>query len=112
MARRYVAAWADEVAPESGRIAALDDRGCHRGLPLSQGRVPGEQIQCGYHGLKFHAHGICAEVQGQKLIPPAARVRPYAMVEQDHLIWFWMGDEDRADPSVIPRKPWYENPTR
>jgi vanillate O-demethylase monooxygenase subunit len=124
----YVAAWADEIAPggklgrtflgepvllyrgESGSIAALEDRCCHRGLPLSHGRVRGEQIQCGYHGLTFDARGACVNVPGQERIPPAARVRRYEVVEQDHLIWIWMGDEDHADPSVIPRHPWHEDP--
>jgi phenylpropionate dioxygenase-like ring-hydroxylating dioxygenase large terminal subunit len=103
--RWYVAAWADEIAPsgklgrtflgepvllyrvESGSISALEDRCCHRGLPLSHGCVRGEQIQCGYHGLTFDARGICVNVPGQERIPPAARVKRYEAVEQDKLIW-------------------------
>jgi phenylpropionate dioxygenase-like ring-hydroxylating dioxygenase large terminal subunit len=59
---------------ESGSIAALEDRCCHRGLPLSHGCVRGEQIRCGYHGLTFDARGLCVHVPGQERIPPAARV--------------------------------------
>ena len=70
----YVAAWAAEVgaaplarticgAPValfrtgSGEAVALEDRCCHRNLPLSMGRVEGEALRCGYHGLLFDRDG-------------------------------------------------------
>ena len=124
----YVAAWADEIEPgkmlartllgdavllyrtEEGRARSLEDRCCHRGLPLSHGCVRGERVQCGYHGLVYDARGVCVEVPGQSLIPPKAKVRHYEVVEQDHLIWIWMGEEARADPATIPRHPWHDDP--
>ncbi|WP_077034717.1 aromatic ring-hydroxylating dioxygenase subunit alpha [Pelomonas sp. KK5] len=125
----YVAAWADEIKPgeklartllgepvllyrgaESGQVAALEDRCCHRGLPLSHGCVRGDQVQCGYHGLVFDARGQCTMVPGQALIPPAAKVKRYVVAEQDHLVWIWMGDEARADAAQIPRHPWHDDP--
>ncbi|MBL0421936.1 aromatic ring-hydroxylating dioxygenase subunit alpha [Ramlibacter sp. AW1] len=124
----YVAAWADEIGPGGmlartllgdavmlyrtgeGRAGALEDRCCHRGLPLSHGRVLGDRIECGYHGLVFDARGACVKVPGQDRIPPNARVRHYEVVEQDHLLWIWMGDEGRADPARIPRHPWHDDP--
>ena len=88
----YVAAWGEEIgsAPlgrtllgepvvlyrgADGKAVALADRCCHRGLPLSMGRVEGDRIRCGYHGLVFDPQGICVEVPGQPKIPPGAGVR-------------------------------------
>src|SRR5258705_4663614 len=66
----YVASWAEDLVAQpvarricnepivlyrdaSGRACALIDRCCHRGAPLSAGRVSSEGLQCGYHGLVF-----------------------------------------------------------
>jgi phenylpropionate dioxygenase-like ring-hydroxylating dioxygenase large terminal subunit len=108
----YVAARADEIAPggKPGRTFLGEPVLLYRGLPLSRSCVRGDQIQCGYHGLTFNARGLCINVLGQGRIPPAARVQRYEVVEQDHLIWIWIGDEVHADPSVIPRHPWHEDP--
>ncbi len=123
----YVAAWADEIEPgrmlsrvllgdavllyrtEAGHAVALEDRCCHRALPLSHGRVIGEQVQCGYHGLVYDSRGRCVKVPGQERVPPAACVRRYELVEQDHLLWIWMGDEGQARPAEIPRHPWHDD---
>ena len=85
----YVAAWSGEVADaplartllgepvvlfrvEDGAPVALQDRCCHRQLPLSMGKVVGSEIQCGYHGLRFDAEGRCNHVPGQSAVPPGA----------------------------------------
>ena len=86
---------------ESGRYIALDDRCCHRGAPLSMGRVEGDCIRCMYHGMKFDDAGICVQIPGQDRIPKTMRVRSYAVEERDHLIWIWMGDPALADPGMI-----------
>ena len=122
----YVGAWSDEVAAggmlartllgqpillwrdELGQAAAMQDRCCHRGLPLSHGCVQGETVRCGYHGLVFDRRGECIEVPGQDRIPAAARVRSFPVVEQDRLLWIWMGEPERADPSTIVRHPWHD----
>ena len=77
----------------TGRATALEDRCCHRALPLSMGRVVEDRIQCGYHGLEFDAAGACVKVPGQARIPPAARVRRYPLVERYGWLWIWMGGE-------------------
>lgn len=123
----YVAAWSDEIAPGGllartllgeqvvlyrlvdGSVAALEDRCCHRGLPLSKGCVRGDQLQCGYHGLTFDRTGACVHVPGQDKVPPGARVKRFEVQEQDHLVWIWMGDEGRADASTIVRHPWHDD---
>ena len=115
----YAAAWDHEVgeAPfartlldepvvlfrtADGTPAALQDRCCHRALPLSMGRVLGDSLQCGYHGLRFDRDGHCVEVPGQSTIPPGARVKSYPLVERHKWLWIWMGDPDLADDALIP----------
>ncbi|MEL0020472.1 MAG: aromatic ring-hydroxylating dioxygenase subunit alpha [Rickettsiales bacterium] len=114
----YIAAWAEEIEAgplartimnqpmvifrdADGKVGALEDRCCHRGAPLTHGRVVDEGIQCGYHGLIFDTQGTCVVVPGQKNIPPAARVRSYPLVERNEILWIWMGDPARADESQI-----------
>ena len=42
-----------------GRVCALEDACWHRLVPLSKGRLEGDTVVCGYHGLKFNAQGRC-----------------------------------------------------
>ena len=77
---------------QSGKAAALADRCPHRYAPLSLGRVAGEQIQCGYHGLCFDAEGQCVRVPGQDSVPRQAKVRNYPLAERHSLAWIWLGD--------------------
>ncbi|MGI4812394.1 MAG: Rieske 2Fe-2S domain-containing protein [Janthinobacterium lividum] len=92
-----------------GKVAALEDRCSHRGLPLSCGSVHAGKIECGYHGLLFDAAGHCVDVPGQKTIPPGAGIKKYAVVEKDEMVWIWMGESADADPTVIPNVPWHND---
>ena len=95
---------------EDGTPAALEDRCCHRHLPLSLGKRVGNAIQCGYHGLEFDASGACVSVPGQSRVPPGASVRSYPVVERYRYIWIWPGDTDKANPELIPDYHWNEDP--
>ena len=122
----YVAAWETEIGDtpfartilnepvvlfRSGeRIVALEDRCCHRSLPLSMGRVAGDRIQCGYHGLEFDATGACVNVPGQSKIPPGAEVRSYPVVQRYGWVWIWPGDPAKADEALLPDWWWCESP--
>lgn len=86
---------------ESGKVVALDDFCCHRGAPLSMGRIEGDDIRCMYHGMKFDTSGKCIQIPGQDRIPPQLGVRSYPVVETGHLVWIWMGDPALADPDLI-----------
>jgi vanillate O-demethylase monooxygenase subunit len=119
----YVAAWSHEVSNQAAlartiigqpvvlyrdlddRAVALIDRCCHRGAPLSLGRIEGDNIRCLYHGLGFDGSGRCVDIPSQQRIPDKARVRAFPVVEAHRWIWIWMGDPDRADPSLIPATP-------
>jgi len=86
-----------------GSIAAIHDRCPHRFVPLSMGKRVGDTMQCGYHGLRFAGDGSCAELpfeHGQER--PDVCVDAYPVVGRDTIVWVWMGDADKADPTLIP----------
>jgi phenylpropionate dioxygenase-like ring-hydroxylating dioxygenase large terminal subunit len=95
---------------QKGEAAALADRCPHRFVPLSFGRVTGDQIQCGYHGLCFNAEGACVRVPGQDMVPARAHVRKYPLVERHGFAWIWLGDTSLADPATIPDFHWVDDP--
>ncbi|MCP3731371.1 aromatic ring-hydroxylating dioxygenase subunit alpha [Sphingomonas sp. MG17] len=116
----YAAAWADEIKPrerlarriidqpilfwrdDAGRVRALANRCPHRLAPLSLGRIEGNVVQCGYHGLRFDGDtGRCVQNPHGPLLGALA-VRPYPLVERHRLLWIWMGEPDLADDREIP----------
>jgi vanillate O-demethylase monooxygenase subunit len=124
----YVAAWARDVqnAPvartilgekialfrkEDGDVAALEDRCPHRLLPLSQGQVKGNSLQCGYHGLTFDSAGLCIDAPSQDTIPDGACVRAYPVAERLGLVWIWMGQPEQADAAAIYDLSQYHDPS-
>lgn len=124
----YVAAWSDEVGrslfprtlldrpvvmyrKQDGTVVALEDRCAHRKLPLSEGRLVDDRIECGYHGLVYDCSGTCVHVPGQARIPRRARTLSYPVVERDQFILIWMGDPERADPGKIVSFPRLSDPS-
>jgi len=114
----YVAAWDHEVGSglvpvkvlgepivlyrkTDGVVAALEDACPHRKLPLSMGRIKGDTVECGYHGLTFDCTGTCTRVPGAEKIPHVAQVQSYPIKERYGLLWVWMGDAEKADPALI-----------
>ncbi|MBT3553032.1 MAG: aromatic ring-hydroxylating dioxygenase subunit alpha [Rhodospirillaceae bacterium] len=87
---------------QDGTTVALEDRCCHQRAPLHRGKLEGDAIRCGYHGLVFDQHGVCTEIPEQERIPSSARVRAYASAEKHGWVWVWMGDSALADESLIP----------
>lgn len=124
----YVAAWSSEVQAgrplarmlldipvvlwrdSQDRVVALEDRCCHRGAPLSTGRIEGDSIRCMYHGLRFDTQGVCVEIPAQERIPPGMAVSRFPVVEQHKWIWIWMGDPETADPVLLPDHHWLDDP--
>lgn len=58
---------------EAGAPIALDDMCPHRLAPLSMGKLRGDAVECGYHGMTFAPNGRCIRIPGQPVIPPSAR---------------------------------------
>lgn len=93
-----------------GRLAALEDACWHRLLPLSMGRLEGDEVVCGYHGLVFNAEGRCTHMPSQETINPAACVRRFPVAEKHRFVWVWPGDPTLADESLIPDLHWNHDP--
>ncbi|RTR53931.1 aromatic ring-hydroxylating dioxygenase subunit alpha [Pseudomonas aeruginosa] len=89
-----------------GQPAALEDRCCHRALPLSHGTLENGGVRCGYHGLLFDGAGQCIEVPGQARIPSKAKVPSYHVQERDQILWIWFGSAEHPEPNCEP--PAYE----
>ncbi|QLE56673.1 aromatic ring-hydroxylating dioxygenase subunit alpha [Nostoc sp. TCL26-01] len=85
----------------NGKVHALEDRCPHRQVKLSHGLVIGDELECAYHGWRFHSQGECAAVPylaaNQKL--PNCKIRSFPVKEQDGFIWLFPGDQK---PSVEP----------
>jgi len=86
---------------ESGQPVALEDACIHRRLPLSMGRVRGDHLECGYHGIIYGTDGRCTHLPGTRRIPPIARVRSYPTVSRYGLVWVWMGNPTHAAATTI-----------
>jgi phenylpropionate dioxygenase-like ring-hydroxylating dioxygenase large terminal subunit len=85
-----------------GEVVALEDRCCHRHAPLSVGRREGDCVRCGYHGLKFDAHGHCVEAPGIEIVPVKACVHRYPVAVRNRWVFVWMGDPAQADTALLP----------
>lgn len=124
----YMGAWASEVTRkpmrrvimnepivfyrrEDGGIAAMEDRCPHRNYPLSRGDVIADNIECGYHGLKFGPGGQCVYAPGQDRPPAAATIRTYPVVERGGVVWIYTGDPADAANSPVPDLEWMTDPT-
>ena len=114
----YMAAWADEIPYDRGlartildepiffyrdaadEVRALFDRCPHRFAPLSVGRIEGDEVVCGYHGLGFGPDGHCVR-NPHGPVTRALAVKAYPVAERHRAIWIWMGEPERADSAAI-----------
>ncbi|NQV56787.1 MAG: aromatic ring-hydroxylating dioxygenase subunit alpha [Rhodospirillales bacterium] len=125
----YLGAWSEELSDghlgrtimnepivffrgPDGKAAALEDRCCHRGAPLTHGQVVEAGIECGYHGLIFNGSGACVDIPGHDNIPPQTKVRSYPVVERQEFVWIWMGEAARADESKIIDFQFHDQPDK
>ncbi len=94
----------------NGSAVALEDRCPHRLLPLSAGTRVGDDVQCGYHGMRFGPDGRCVLIPGQERIPPAAAARSFPLVERYGIAWIWLGEPSVANPDLVPDCHWMDHP--
>ena len=114
----YVAAWEREIGSDpygtkilnaliaiyrrtDGTYAALEDACPHRKLPMSMGRVQGDNLECGYHGLTFDCAGMCVKAPTNQGVIPDVSLRSYPIEARYGLLWIWMGDPSLADTDTI-----------
>jgi phenylpropionate dioxygenase-like ring-hydroxylating dioxygenase large terminal subunit len=94
-----------------GTPVAFEDRCCHRRAPLSEGKVEGDNLRCGYHGLVYNPAGQVIWAPGQDHLPPGAQVRSYPIVEKHGWVWIWMGEPALAATVPAPNYDKYDDPT-
>jgi len=90
----------------SGEVVAMRDRCPHRSFPLSASTVEGDDVVCGYHGIRYGPDGACKAVPTQKHAPRAMRVQTYTVRETSPLVWIWMGDPLRDNKTPLPPCGW------
>jgi phenylpropionate dioxygenase-like ring-hydroxylating dioxygenase large terminal subunit len=70
-----------------GVAHALEDRCAHRQVPLSAGRVQGDNLECPYHGWQYAAQGEAAWVPALGCARRDIRIASFATVESDGFVW-------------------------
>lgn len=91
---------------EGGTAVALQNRCAHRSFPLSEGKLVGDNLQCGYHGIAYDPDGRGVSVPCQDHCPATIAVDSFPLVESGPYIWIWMGDPAAADETQIPDHHW------
>ncbi len=91
------------------RLAAVEDFCPHRGAPLSLGYVCEGKLVCGYHGLEMGCDGKVIAMPGQR-VRGFPSIRTFEVVERHGFIWVWPGDQEQADPALIPNLHWADHP--
>ena len=125
----YVAALSDEVGrtplarkllgvdvvlyrTEGGEPVAMRNRCPHRSFPLARGKLVGDRLICGYHGMEFEPDGVCAHMPALSSTPSTVTVRTFPTADRGPLTWIWMGSPDLADEGLIPDTSWLADPGR
>jgi phenylpropionate dioxygenase-like ring-hydroxylating dioxygenase large terminal subunit len=85
-----------------GTAVAVGGRCPHRHYPLGKSAVEGDEIVCGYHGIRFGPDGRCTAIPSQDAVPRSYRIPAYPLVEHGMWLWIWPGDADKADPALLP----------
>lgn len=93
-----------------GRAVALEDRCAHRPVPLSTGRLEGDDIVAGYTGFRYAPDGRCVHVPTQEHVPFGTQVRAFSVHDDDSFVWVWAGDGRLARLRPPPQTPWLGDP--
>ncbi|MCW5282763.1 aromatic ring-hydroxylating dioxygenase subunit alpha [Verminephrobacter eiseniae] len=94
----------------AGEPIAVRNRCPHRSFPLAKGKLVGDILVCGYHGMQFDPSGHCVNMPSMPIVPTNASVRTFPVVERAPLVWIWMGDPDKADEALVPGTHWLSDP--
>ena len=87
-----------------GGVFALRDICPHRGIPLSDGRFDGREIECCYHGWRFDGAGRCTAIPS--LVPSQGfdlsriKVDAYPAREVQGNVWVFFGRDPASAPEI------------
>lgn len=95
---------------EEGQPVILNNRCLHRSFPLSRGRLEGNDVVCGYHGMVYAPTGQCVGMPSLANAPGHACVDSYPVIEKAPFIWVWMGDKSKAGRGTVPDTSWLDQP--
>lgn len=91
-----------------GQAFALLDICPHRGMPLTEGRFDGREVECCYHGWRFDRSGRCTAipwlVDGSEVDVRRIRVRRFPVRERLGNVWVYVGADDAAE-AALPELP-------
>lgn len=97
-----------------GTVAVADAWCPHLGAHLGHiGRVNGQLLECGFHGLRFDSEGRCRGTASGARQPGRARLRTWPSVETGGVVLTWFhprGASPTWDPPEIEESGW--TPTR
>jgi phenylpropionate dioxygenase-like ring-hydroxylating dioxygenase large terminal subunit len=96
-----------------GKSVALSDRCLHRNAPLSAGVVVDGCIGCPYHGWTYDRTGKCINVPSEGCdgdAPEGLSLESFPTLEQDGLVWVWMGGAGSDIDKAPFRMPFYDTP--
>ncbi|MEM1112752.1 MAG: aromatic ring-hydroxylating dioxygenase subunit alpha [Pseudomonadota bacterium] len=94
---------------EAGELTALQNRCLHRSFPLSESKLEGDNLVCGYHGIRYNPEGEVVKIPCQTQCPNR-KLRKYPVVEIGPFVFIWMGEPDLADESKLPHLPFLTDP--
>lgn len=92
---------------ESGAIACISDRCCHRGASLAGGRIVSGHVQCPFHGFEYDESGRVTLIPANGAatpVPSNFRVQAWTAREAHGFIWVWNGEP----ASDLPEIPFFE----
>lgn len=81
-------------------LVAMRDRCPHRLVPLSAGRIVGDEIECAYHGYRFDGSGRATTIPAlpaSTAIPPKACVDTARTQVKFGLVWMCLDDDPIDD---------------
>lgn len=91
-------------------VASLRDLCCHRGTPLSMGRISeAGTIVCSYHGWEYNTDGRCVRIPQRSpelRIPSKAQVDSFLTEVRYGAVWVCL----REPRSALPEYPEYADP--
>ncbi|WP_245006093.1 Rieske 2Fe-2S domain-containing protein [Rhodococcus globerulus] len=88
-------------ADSTGTLKILDAYCRHMGGDLSQGAIKGDTVACPFHDWRWGGDGRCKDIPYARRVPPLARTRSWAAMEQDDLLFVWNDPEGNPPPPEV-----------